>query len=75
MTSESGMSTYAELAELLDHLPLLCREKRRREGLSVRTAAEQMRVNYSVIGRFERGEGVHLDNARQILRWLGEVPA
>jgi transcriptional regulator with XRE-family HTH domain len=64
------MSTYTELAEVLDALPMLCREKRRREGLSLREAASQMGVAFSVVHRFENGTGVHVDSAKAVLQWL-----
>jgi len=64
------MTSYAELAEVLDALPMLCREKRRRQALSLRAAAREMDVNFSVLQRFENGDGIHLSNARLILLWL-----
>jgi len=72
--SDSGLSTYDELAEVLDSLPLLCREKRRRDGISMREAARQMGVSLSVVNRMEAGEGLNLSSARSMLQWLGEVP-
>jgi hypothetical protein len=65
----SGMS-YSEVAEVLDQLPMLCREKRRREELSLREAAAQMGVAFSVVHRFENGTGVHMDSAKAVLHWL-----
>ena len=66
----SDMSSYSELADVLDMLPSLCREKRRREALSLRQAAEQIGISFSVITRFESGTGVHLDSAKAVLLWL-----
>lgn len=68
--SDAGMTSYSELAEVLDALPMLCREKRRREAISMREAARQMGTSLSVVHRFENGEGIHLSNARSVLQWL-----
>jgi transcriptional regulator with XRE-family HTH domain len=68
--SNAGLTSYSELAHVLDQLPMLCKEKRRREGLSLREAAKQMGVAFSVVTRFENGTGVHLDSAKAVLRWL-----
>ena len=70
MSEGSGLSTYAEMMEVLDALPLLIREKRRRDGISMREAARQMGINPAVIHRIENGEGIHLSNARSVLHWL-----
>ena len=74
MSEGSGLSTYAEMIEVLDALPLLMREKRRRDGISMREAARQMGIGLSVIHRIEGGEGIHLSNARSALRWLDGQP-
>jgi len=66
----SGLTSYAELADVLDSLPMLCREKRRSDGLSLRQAAREMGLSFSVVKRFEDGTGVHLDSARAVLQWL-----
>lgn len=64
------MTPYGELAEVLDALPLLVREKRRREGLSLRAAARAIDVDFNTLSRFERGADVMLSNAVTILRWV-----
>lgn len=66
------MTTYTELAEVLEAVPLLCREKRRREGLSLRTAGEQMGMSFGTVGRIENRQGAHLANVVTILRWLDQ---
>lgn len=64
------LTPYSELADVIDALPMLCREKRRREGLSQRAAARQIGIAFATVSRFEAGKGAHLDNAVAILRWL-----
>lgn len=63
----------AELLEVLDLLPLPVREKRRRDGLSVRAAARDLRVSFSTLSRVEHGEDCSLSNARTLLAWVGEA--
>lgn len=70
MTTES-LSSYAELLDLLDHLPVLVREKRRREGLSIRRAAEQNDVSFSTLDRVEKGAECSLAVAKSLLAWVG----
>ena len=64
-------TSYDELAEVLDNLPLLLRETRRRRGLSLRKAAQQLEMSFSTVTRFENGEDIVLSNAADILRWIG----
>lgn len=64
------MTSYTELAEVLEWLPLLCREKRRREGISLRTAGEQMGLSFGTVSRIENRQGAHMHNVVLILRWL-----
>lgn len=66
------LTTYGEVVELLGLLPMLCREKRRREGLSLRAAADQIEgVSFSTLTRLEhRASECHVDHVTAILRWL-----
>lgn len=71
MSAASGRPTsYAELADVIGALPLLCREARRARGLSLRTAAEQMGLSFATISRFEAGKGAELKTALTVIRWL-----
>ena len=69
MTGE--LTSYAELLQLLAALPLLAREKRRRCGLSLRAAADEIGISFSTLTRFENGENLALSNAVAVLRWVG----
>lgn len=73
--SKDALTSYTELADVLDHLPLLVREKRRRLGLSLRGAARLIGCSFSTITRFEYGEDCNLSNATAILRWLNDPAA
>jgi|KBSSwiStaDraftv2_1062776.scaffolds.fasta_scaffold1461109_2 ribosome-binding protein aMBF1 (putative translation factor) len=64
-------SSYEELAELVENLGFLIREKRRRTKLSLRAAANQMNLNISTLSRIENGvNGFSSDSIVVVLRWL-----
>ena len=65
-------TSYGELADVLEHLPLLVRESRRRRGLSIRAAAREMGMSFSTVLRYEDGGNVHLDHAVAMLRWVDD---
>jgi transcriptional regulator with XRE-family HTH domain len=49
-------TAYAELAAIISDLPMLAREKRRREGMSIRAAARALGCSFSTLYRIEAGE-------------------
>lgn len=57
MAAQETPSTYAELGALLDNLPLLVREARRRKGHRLLDAAAEANVSASTISRLENGIG------------------
>lgn len=65
--------SYAEIARVVELLPILVREKRRRDGLSLRAAADQIGVVGSTVMRFEYGGGIAWETVPALLRWVGEV--
>lgn len=70
--SDCEMSSYGELLELLDALPMLVRETRRRRGMSMRAVQAATGVTASTIQRCEAGtQDVSLSNAKTLLRWVG----
>jgi ribosome-binding protein aMBF1 (putative translation factor) len=67
-----SLSPYDELISILDSLPVLVREKRRRLGLSLRAAADEIGMSAPTIQRCEAGQKeVSLTNATILLRWVG----
>ncbi len=69
------LTSYAELADLLESLPFLVREGRRVRRLSLRAAGEQSGVGFNTLFRVERGMGgCSVPNAIEILRWLDTPP-
>jgi hypothetical protein len=69
--SDSAPTSYAEVIDILERLPLLVREARRRRGLSLRAAARDAGVGFANISRCENGEGMHLSTVVPLLRWVG----
>jgi len=69
--SDGHLTSYADLAQVLDNLPLLLREARRSRGLSLRAAAKQMPgVTFNTLTRIENGAGHNVKSAAAVLRWL-----
>jgi hypothetical protein len=66
-------ASYEDIAAVLDSLPMLVREKRRREQLSVRAAVKQLGFSFSTLHRFERGEDCVLSNVVLMIRWVGSL--
>jgi transcriptional regulator with XRE-family HTH domain len=58
----------------VDALQAMVRQRRARDGISLRTAAEQSDVPFNTLARIERGHLPDLANFRRIVNWLG-VPA
>ncbi len=65
--------SYAELADLVENLPLIVLENRRRRQISLREAARELGVSFSTISRVERGEDFNTRILSNLLRWLGPV--
>jgi transcriptional regulator with XRE-family HTH domain len=70
MSTADQLTTYGELAEVIDNLPLLVRERRRQMRLSVRSAAAQIGMSFSTVSRLENGADLNGENLAAILRWL-----
>ena len=68
------LSTYTELAEVIQHLGLIVREQRRRQRQSLRAAAAEIGVNLSSLARIEQGREYHSVHLLPILRWLDTHP-
>ena len=70
MSAAEKPTGYAELISVLEVLPVLVREKRRREGLSLRAAAKATGEVASTLSRFENGVDVQMTTALSLLRWV-----
>ena len=68
--STRGLTSYAELAEVLSNLQIICRETRRVRGLSLRETAEQIGIGFNTLTRIEQGADAVMSNVIPVLRWL-----
>jgi transcriptional regulator with XRE-family HTH domain len=58
----------------IQELGLLIREKRQKEGLSLRDAAHLAEVSFNTLSRVERGHIPDVGNLKSIVAWLGLSP-
>lgn len=70
MSAHERPTSYGELVRVMECLPMLVRETRRRRGLSLRAAAKDAGVGFNTLTRFEQGDDVVLSNAVALLRWV-----
>jgi transcriptional regulator with XRE-family HTH domain len=74
-TSEGlGLSSYAELADVLSNIGIIVREHRRMLRISLREAARQADTDASTLGRIEAGKQPSSMTLLGILRWLDRAP-
>jgi hypothetical protein len=62
---------YGELLALLDDLPVIVRETRRRKGQSLRAAQADSGVDQATILSAEKGGNLTVANVRLLLAWAG----
>ncbi len=68
------MTPYTELLAVLECLPLLVREARRRKGHSIRASARVCGMSFSTISRFENRVGdIQLDGVCALIRYVAEA--
>jgi len=68
--SAQRLTRYGELADVLEHMPLILREIRRVRGASLREVARQTGLSFATVHRIEASEDCVLSNAVAIMRWL-----
>jgi ribosome-binding protein aMBF1 (putative translation factor) len=71
--SASFAPVVVGVVQVLESLPTLVAEKRRRDGLSLRQAAAHMGMSFSTVQRCEAGQDLALSNVVLFLQWLGGV--
>jgi hypothetical protein len=72
MTTGKDVPTgYQEIVNVLNALPLIVREKRRRDRLSLRAAEADSGVSAGTINRCEQGDGLQMSHAVALLSWVG----
>jgi hypothetical protein len=60
----------ATVIEMIDALPGLVREKRERDGLSLRAAGIELGVAANTIRRMEDGHGVNAEVLKILMAWV-----
>lgn len=69
--TDRGLTTYGEIADVLDNLRMIVREARRRDRLTLAALAEASGVRSpSTLHRFEAGHELSVENVIALLRWL-----
>jgi hypothetical protein len=61
---------YGTVADVIEALPKLVTEKRRRREWTLRGVAEQTGVSFVTVARAENGKDLRLSSAVALLRWL-----
>jgi transcriptional regulator with XRE-family HTH domain len=71
VSDRGELLAYDEIIAVLETLPVILREARRRKGLSTREAADQLGVSFSSVSRWERASQCVPDRPAiiRILRW------
>lgn len=71
----SGLTSYHELVEVLENLPLLLRHTRRAaDNMSVHAVGDKIGVDGSLISRFERGGNIRSSALIALVRFIGGLP-
>lgn len=68
------LSTFGEIVEVLDDLPIIMRGTRRGRRLSVREVARQTGLSFSTVSRMENAEEFNSASLRAVLQWLDAPP-
>lgn len=72
-TDAATVTDLRAVADLLDGLPTLCRDRRRMLGIGLHVAAAEMDMSGSTLNRFETGQrGAYVETVSKVLRWLDE---
>jgi transcriptional regulator with XRE-family HTH domain len=67
---DKKLTTYGELADVLERLPQIVEDVRRVRGLSQREVCRQAGVSQAAVHRLERREGLYGTTILALLRWL-----
>ena len=73
--AENGLSSYTELAQVIEDLPVIVKSARRMRRLSLRGAAEQIGLGFTTVQRVEAGADMDTGTLKALLRWLDEPAA
>jgi transcriptional regulator with XRE-family HTH domain len=68
------LSTFTEIVEVLDTLPIIVRNARRARHMSTRECARQIGLSFSTVNRIENAEEFSSVSLRAVLLWLDNPP-
>lgn len=68
--SDTILTTYGELADIIEQLPLLVESARRSRRLSQRALARELGLSPSTVCRVEDGQECSSVTLAAVLRWL-----
>lgn len=71
--SSGAQTTYSDVAQVIDDLPVILASARRARGLSVRAAAKEAGMSFSSFSRVEKGAGFTASVLTGLLRWLDQT--
>lgn len=69
MSDETELLSYSEVIAILEALPVILRETRRRKDASLRQAGEALGLSNTGVLNVERVGNPTLDTSIRILRW------
>ena len=64
--------TYSDLIRLVEAIPLLTLETRRRRGLSLRPAADEIGISGSTLLRIESGKAYNARVLPALIAWIAK---
>lgn len=68
--SDCELTSYADLADIVENLAFLVREKRRERRMSARAVAVEAGLSPSTLTRLDQGRTVASDGLVALLRWM-----
>lgn len=66
-----GTNRHPAMGALLEQVPNALRTRREIRGLSLRSAAAEIGINYNTMRRIESGHDYNVSNLRAVVSWLG----
>jgi len=70
--SNKKHTTFAEMVDVLDSMPVILLNARRARGLSMRDVAQRLGLSLSTVSRVEAGAEFSSTSLKAILLWLEE---
>jgi transcriptional regulator with XRE-family HTH domain len=68
--TDPGLTPYGEIITVVDNLPVILREARRRKQASMRDVAKETGLSLTTVSRAEAGENIRTDSMTTLLKWV-----